>query len=199
MKSILLLITLTSSIFALSINSSLLKIHATLVPKIYLMDYKFKNKLKNNTITIAIMYKNRNYQEAKEFRNMIQNRYSDGIKTFKVKPFLVNYKDVTTSSANIYYLFPTDTNNIKKVIKKANSNQALTFSYLKDDLKHGVMISLSVSKKIKPLLNLDAIKSHQIVLRPVLVNISSIFIYDKGSSYNQLKIHGLYEYILYQV
>ena len=45
MKALLLLAIFLSSLFAHSINESLLNIHATVVPKLPLMDYQFKEKL----------------------------------------------------------------------------------------------------------------------------------------------------------
>ncbi len=182
MKTLILLLTLTSSIFALTINDSLLKVHATLVPKIYLMDYKFKDKLQNNTITIAIMYEANEYRDAKELQKKIQNKYKNGIKSYKIEATLVNYRNIQTARANIYYLLPSKSKEIKSVVKKAASENALTFSYLKDDLKYGVMISLNVSKKIKPLLNLKAIKENKIALRPVLIDISTIYLPNLGST-----------------
>jgi len=191
MKALLLFLLITSSIFASNINESLLSVHATLVPKISLMDYKFKEKIKENTITIAIMYKNSEYKDAKSLKKKIDNRYKNGIKTFKVKSIIVSYSDISQTDANIYYLFPSDKKNIKKSIEQASKNHALTFSYLKEDLKYGVMISLNISKKIKPVLNLSAIKLHKITFRPVLIDISTIFTYDGTSSLNKLKSRSL--------
>jgi len=199
MKTLLLLLILTSSIFALSINDSLLKVHATLVPKIYLMDYKFKDKLKNNTITIAIMYESNAYKHAKKLKGLIEDRYKNGIKSYSVQAKLVNYKNIQNSEANIYYLLPSKSKLVKTVVQKAASNGALTFSYLNEDLKHGVMISLNVSKKIKPLLNLEAIKTHKIALRPVLINISTIYTRELGSRIPlHLEIRGFNFYRVYK-
>lgn len=175
MKTLILLLTLVSSIFAVNLNDSLLKVHSTLLPKMYLMDYNFQKKLKDNTIIIAIMYANNEYKDAKRLRKMIETRYPNGIKTYNIQAKLIRYSNIQISRANIYYLFPTNTQKIKKVIKKAATNGAITFSYLQNDLKYGVMISLNVSKRIKPLLNLEAIKKNKIALRPILIEISTIY------------------------
>lgn len=187
-----------TSLFALTINESLLKIHATLVPKIYLMDYKFKDKLKDNSISIAIVYKDNEYSDAKNLKVMIQNRYKNGIQSYTIHPVLVNYKDIKNADANVYYLFPASKKEILSVIKKASIGHALTFSYHQDDLKYGVMISLNISKKIKPLLNLDAIKEHNIALRPVLIDISTIYLKDLESRHKLLNIQGFYNYSVMQ-
>ena len=182
---------MTFSLFGTTINQSLLKIHATLVPKIYLMDYKFKEKTLNNTITIAIMYKKNDYQSAKELQSLMRNRYKKGIKSYRVNPILVSYNDVDDTKANIYYLFPSDKKQIQKVVKKASLDDALTFAYQRDDLRYGVMISLSIAKKVKPLLNLESIKLHEISLRPMLLDISSIFVNDLGATLKEYNIRGV--------
>jgi len=200
MKILLLLITLTSALFSLSINESLLKVHATLVPKIYLMDYKFKNKLENDTIKLAIVYKESKFKDAQSLKNKILLRYKNGIKSYKVEPILIAYKNVQNSDANIYYLFPASKEEIKSAVKQANTNSAITFSYLKSDLNYGVMISLKISKKIKPILNLTAIKNNNIAFRPVLIDISTVFKQsDLGSTLNIFRLNNMYDNKIYSV
>jgi len=191
MKLLILLFLISSSLFSFTINESLLKIHATLVPKLYLMDYKFQDKLKENTISIALVYNENEYHDARDLQRMINSRYKNGIKTYKVKAILVTYKKISSINANVYYLFPANKKEVQHVISKANLNNALTFAYLKDDLKYGVMISLNISKKIKPLLNLEAIKRHNIALRPVLIDISTIYL-KASQSKEFLKIRSFY-------
>jgi len=199
MKILTLLALLTSSIFALTIDDSLLKMHATLVPKIYLMDYKFKNKLVNNTITIAIVYKSSEYLSAKSLQKKINNKYEKGIKSYKVSSKLVAYKDIEDSKANIYYLLPTSKETIQKTVSVAKKNHALTFSYLKSDLNYGVMISLNISNKIKPILNLNAIKLNHINLRPILLDISTIFRQSRDSLLDIYNMNSPYSFKSYYV
>ena len=175
MKIILLFIALVSSVFGLSINESMLKVHSVLVPKILLMDYNIQDKVKNNTIKIAIAYTRNEYKYASSLKNKIDARYKNGIKTYKVVTELVKYKNIKDINANIYYLFPSNKNNIKNTIKRAYKNNALTFSYRRDDLKYGVMISLNIAKKIRTVLNLDAVKKYEISVRPMLIEISDVY------------------------
>jgi len=175
MKYILLIFLLIQSVFGLSINESLLKIHAVLVPKIYLMDYDFKEKLKNNSITITILYDSNSYKSAVLLKNKIEAKYHQKIENYTIKTILLPYRKVTNSYANLYYLFPTNTKNIKRVIKQAQRVKALTFSYSKNDLKDGIMLSLEVGKKVKPIINLNAVKTHNITFRPILLKISNIY------------------------
>ena len=199
MRIFFLLFTLSASIFALTINESLLKVHSVLVPKLYLMDYKFQDKLKDNTITVALVYKDSQYKDAKSLKKQMDLKYIHGIRTYKVNPILVHYTQVQEQQANVYYLFPSNQSDIEKAIKQANSAKALTFSYLTDDLQYGVMISLNIANKIKPILNLSAIQTNNITLRPVLIDISSIYVHNPSSLLNQIKVRGFIEYRTYEV
>jgi len=175
MRYIFLLSFLISFSFAFSINDSLLKIHAVLLPKIYLMDYNFKNKIKDNTITIAILYDANSYRNAVSLDEKIKDRYKNKIQDYNVKTVLLPYNKVSTFNANLYYLFPSNIKNIKRTVKKAKEVKALTFSYLNNDLKDGIVLSLEIGKKVKPIINLNAAKSADITFRPVLLKISNIY------------------------
>jgi len=83
MKTIFFILFLVTTSFAFTINDSLLKIHATLLPKVYLMDYNFKNKIQNKTIVIAILYSNKTYKSAKSLKEKIASSYPNGINKYK--------------------------------------------------------------------------------------------------------------------
>jgi len=183
MKYILFLFMLVSNIFAISVNESLLKIHAVLIPKIYLMDYDFKEKIKHNSITIAILYEPHDYKNALLLEKEIEIKYHNKIEKYNIKTVLVNYKNINKAQANIYYLFPTTDKNIKKTITVSKEKHALTFSYLSKDLKNGVMMSLEIGSKVKPIINLGAVKSNNITFRPVLLKISHIYTNEKNALY----------------
>jgi len=175
MKFLLLIFLLFNSLFALSINESLLSIHATLLPKIPFMDYKYKEKLTGNAITIVVYYNKANYKSAKILKEKINLKYIDGIRNHPIDIKLLPYDAKENFKANIYYLFPSNDKNIKDILKKASLNKALTFSYSQNSLSLGCMISLNIKAKVKPIINLSAIKSNNISLRPVLLNISDIY------------------------
>ncbi len=176
MRYFVLLSFLVSFVFGLSVNDSLLKIHAVLLPKIYLMDSGFQEKIKDNTIKIAILYDSNSYRDAIFLKEKIEDRYHGKIQDYTVKTVLSPYSKIERCNANIYYLFPTNIKNIKKTVKKAEKINALTFSYLNHDLKDGIVLSLEIGKKVKPIINLSAAKSADITFRPVLLKISHIYV-----------------------
>lgn len=139
------------------------------------MDYKLEQKLNNNTIYIIIYYSNSSYKGAKLLKKKIDLKYKNGLKKFTVKTKLLSYSNKKITKANIYYLFPSSNKNIKTVLKNALTVGAITFSYSKSMLALGSMISINIGAKVKPIINLDAIKTNNISLRPVLLNISDIY------------------------
>lgn len=177
MRYIFTFLLFTSIVLSSSINESMLKIHATLVPKMLFMDYNFEEKISDNTISILISYDKSDYISAKQLQREIQYRYPNGLKSYKISIVLVPYSklDIYTKEMNIYYIFPSSDKNIDKVLKIAKRSNAFTFSYLNDNLENGVMCSLLIGSKVKPILNLDAIKSSNIIFRPVLLKISEIY------------------------
>lgn len=164
-----------TTLLSASINDSLLKIHATIVPKISLMDFDFEKKLVDNQISISIYYEKEEYKSALFLEELIKSKYPDGIKEYKIKITLVEYGTKKCKASNIIFLMPTEDEKIIKIVEEAKKHQTLTFSYLKDDLKNGVMLSLNIGANVKPIINLDAIKDSKITLRPILLKISQRF------------------------
>jgi len=141
------------------------------------MDYDLKSKIDNNIIFITIFYNQNDYKSAKSIKQDMETKYEDGLSKYSLSIELVLYsdKDIDNLNSNLYYLFPADKDDIEKVLKVAKKTKALTFSYNEDDLKYGVMSSVLIASKVKPILNLDAIKLNNITFRPILLKISKIY------------------------
>ena len=141
------------------------------------MDYDLKTKVVNDTVFISIFYNQSDYKNAKLFKQNIETKYEDGLSEYALSIELVLYseKNIDNLKSNLYYLFPANKQEIQKVLKVARKTKALTFSYNEDDLKYGVMSSVLIASKVKPILNLDAVKSNDITLRPILLKISKIY------------------------
>jgi hypothetical protein len=70
---------------------------------------------------------------------------------------------------------PATKEKMKKVLLLAQKNKILTFSYSKDDLAHGSILALNIGKKVKPIINLKALKESNISIRDVLLKISTVY------------------------
>jgi len=141
------------------------------------MDYDLKTKINKNTIFITLFYNQSDYKSAQSLKQNIETKYEDGLGKYSLSIKLVLYseKNIDNLNSNLYYLFPATKKEIQEVLKVAKKTKALTFSYNDDDLKYGVMSSVLIATKVKPILNLDAIKSNDITLRPILLKISKIY------------------------
>jgi hypothetical protein len=179
------IIILTLAVLVLSVppvvsatlSDDLLRIHATLLPKTILMDYKFKQKLAGNTILIHLLCRSANNFSAHKLRRYIQDKYKDGINGMPVDVSILNYDEVIGQlpPASLYYLFPAAPGQITSALKKIQPQERLVFAYDPEDLQYGAQIGLHIGRKIKPILNVDALKAGGITLRPALIKISELY------------------------
>jgi len=158
--------------FGAIINESILKIHATLLPKITFMDNDFDHKVQNQEISILIYYNENDYSSALALKDAIAKKYKDGIKGYTITSTLQKYNTNKTPHATIIYLFPSTSKNITTLTKYATQKKQLTFAYSKDDLALGVLFALTIGSDVKPIVNLDIMKESGINLRPTLLKIA---------------------------
>jgi len=181
MKIIFLILLLSTFVFSKTINNSLLKIHANIMPKVLLLEKNIKEKIKNNTINITIAYEESNYKEMKFLEQSIKREYPNGISGYEIKIEFIDYKAFKECNidTNILYIFPSSKENIKMLIKGYNDCNTITFASDKEYLKYDAMISIDVGKKVKPIVNLVAVKKFGIAFKPVLLSISKVFKYEE--------------------
>jgi len=165
------------SLYAYNINNSILKIHASIMPKIFLLAHGYENNIQNNTITITIAHNQTNQINARYLKNEILSKYKK-LSSYDIEVKIIKYKDIIScnKSTNILYLLPSNNKDLKRAVKVARGYHALTFSYAIDDLQNNAMISMNIGKSVKPILNLEAIKESNLSFKPVLLSISKIYI-----------------------
>ena len=47
--------------------------------------------------------------------------------------------------------------------------------YNNEDLEYGVMLSVKITNKVKPIINVDALKETDVTVRPVLLKVAEIY------------------------
>jgi len=159
-----------------TLRDDLLRIHANLLPKTILMDYKFEQKLEKNTIVIGLLSRKTNIFSARKLRKYILEKYKDGIKGIPVDVDIINYSEVDQilSPVSLYYFLPAGPQQITEALKKIH-RERLVFVYDPQELQYGAHIGLHVGRQIKPVINVDALKAGGITLRPALVKISELY------------------------
>ena len=154
-----------------------MQIHANLIPKIMMMDYDFSNRLVDDAISIAIVYENiQQKNDALELQRYMKVKYPDGISGHAIHLDFIAYKNVDLSlKHSFYYLLPSSEKNIKQALKVSNRQKALSFAYNSNDLQYGVMLSVKITNKVKPMINVDALKKTEITVRPILLKVAEIY------------------------
>jgi hypothetical protein len=147
------------------------------MPKILLLEHHIEKKIKNNEIHITIAYEESNYHDMKFLKKAIEDIYSNGISGYKIVVDFIDYNNFQkyNVNTNMLYIFPSSQANINKLIKEYKLCSAIIFASQKEYLKNNAMISIDVGKKVKPIINLDAIRSSGISFKPVLLSISKVF------------------------
>jgi hypothetical protein len=157
-------------------QDALLKIHATLLPKTVLMDYQFEQKLVNNAIVVGILCEKRGRFSAERLAKYILVKYKNGIKDYPVKVKIFYYDNLSgpAMAATIYYFMPAPANCISTALELLQ-DERLIFSSDPADLRLGTVISIMVQQRVKPVINIDALRKRNISLRPVIMKISKMY------------------------
>lgn len=159
-----------------TINDVLLQIHATLLPKTVLMDYQFARKLVNNAIAIGIVCEKKDLFYAERLSGYILAKYKNGIKDYPVEVKIFYYDELPNylTSSTIFYLMPASSAAIRTALESIQ-DERLIFAFNPSDLRLGAVVSVRVQHKIKPVINIDALKKRNISLRPVIMKISKMY------------------------
>lgn len=145
-KFILLLLTLVNLAFAYNYDDVLLKAQASIFPKIMLLDKKLPSKLIDGKIVYTIIYDKTDYLTAVEIKDFINTKYKGHLDKYDYKINLVefdNFSDKTEASA-IYVLKLGKY--VKQIADIAKIKGVISFSYDIDNLRQGLMFSLSIEK-----------------------------------------------------
>ncbi len=163
------------------LRQDLLRIHASIMPKTVFMDYDFKKRLVNGKIAVCILSKQNDIPQARELARYINKLYSNGINGFKITTNVVSYQKFIKSScpgATIFYILPAGRHIMEQVINKIGKS-GIIFTYSPRYLKYGAHVSLKIKYRVKPVINLEALKKSGISLRPALLRISDLYSPDR--------------------
>lgn len=166
-----------SSLHASGYSDTLLRIQSNIIPKMVLMDYNYKNKLQNGAIVITVLYDKKDRETAKKIQKIILNKYGKGIMNNPVKVKLINCDDFVKQKpkTTLLYILRMTPEKLKKVCNRGQEKNYIIFSYDKALLAYGANLSISVGKKVKPIINMASLKENNISFRPAMIAISEIF------------------------
>jgi len=165
-----LLLFVVVSVFAFDsmVQEKVVTLEAKLFPKIVKIDLNYKKKLINGKIIMALVYDTkRNEKLAEIFKKVIESGTESEIKIVML-PLNKISKNFT---AYVLFLNPY---NVKHFLKKGQNNK-LVFAYDSFLLSKGAMISLEIGQKVKPIININALKRSGIKINPLFVKLSKVY------------------------
>jgi hypothetical protein len=163
-------IFITLFLFSLLLFSSEIQIDAKIFPAIVKYDLKLKEKLIDGKIKISILYREDSQKKAKRLERLILRKYSPTIDLISEKEIFSKLKNTTA-----IYLFDLDYKYIEYVVQYAKKRSILTFSNNPSLLQYGVMTSILNKRRVRPVLNREAIRSSGISLSSTLLKVSFIY------------------------
>lgn len=174
---LIVMILTAGSAWATGLREDILKIHATIVPKMVLMDYRLKDKLADHTILVMVLCRQKDCYYARHFKSYLGKKYRQGINNIPVKVRIVPYGKFMkgqAAPATIYYLLPASGSVIRHAAHHIPGSP-LIFAYNCMDLNNDANISIKIGYKVRPVINLAALKARDISLRPAIIKISEMF------------------------
>lgn len=145
-KFILLFLTLVNLAFAYNYDDVLLKAQASIFPKIMLLDKKLSSKLIDGKIVYTIIYDKSDYLTAVEIKDFINTKFKGHLDKYDYKINLVEFDDFSDSTeASAIYVLKLD-KYIKQIADIARNKGVISFSYDINNLREGLMFSLSIEK-----------------------------------------------------
>ena len=181
---VLIFLVLTAAVTrAAGLKDDLLRIHANIVPKTVLMDYNFEEKLVNGHITVSVLCMKKDMYYARNLKKYIYSKYISGLEALEVMVNIETYRkfaEKPRSPCTIYYLLPASDSVIRSALKHLENSHTIIFSYDPAVLRNGAHISLLIGYRVKPVLNLPALKSSGITLRPAIIRISELYTPDSS-------------------
>ena len=177
MKRLFLLLFLASTLWGTSYSNALLEMHANILPKIILMDYGYKERLVKGEIVIRILYDDNQKVYGSKLEELLEKAYPGGIRNLKIEAASLAYDDYLAhpQRATMIYLLETDAKRISAAIRAARKEKSLVFAVNPLYLERGAHASLEIGQKVRPYLNISALKEDGISFRAALMRIAKLY------------------------
>ncbi|SFP57368.1 hypothetical protein [Hydrogenimonas thermophila] len=165
---LLFFIVVTVFAFESMVQEKVVTLEAKLFPKIVKIDLNYKKKLIDGKILMALVYDTKKNEKLAEiFKKAIENSNDSEIEIVLLP------LDKISKNFTAYVLF-LNPYNVKHFLKK-EQNDKLVFAYDSFLLSKGAMISLDIGEKVKPIINIHALKRSGIKINPLFVKLSKVY------------------------
>lgn len=164
----------TTMVSATDYDEDVLEIFSKLLPRFVIMsDQKLKIK---DQINICVVHEDIEKGAASSLIDKTTRNYPQGIKNYNVKLTQTDFTNLSTcNNSELLFLFNSSEKNINETLIYAKKQKTLTVSYDASLLANGVEVSLFLGRKILPYINVSALKKNSIMVDPILLRISKIY------------------------
>ena len=163
MRILLLILMLSSLVFAYSYKSVLLDAQVSIFPRIILLDKKVEEKLIDGKVVFTIVYDDRDYETALSIVNKIDESYKGKFGKYNYIIDLVKFSDLTKDTKATAFYMLNSSDSIAKVVQVAKEKRIAAFAYDTNNLKHGLLFSLVLEKSTVLYLNKDSLQSNKML------------------------------------
>ncbi len=155
-------------------DEDVLEIFSKLLPRFVIMSDQ-KAKIKDQ-ITICVLHEDVEEGVASRLIDKTIHNYPQGIKNYNIKLIQTDFTNLSScKNSELLFLFNTSEKNIDEALLYAKKQKTLTVSYDASLLTNGVEVSLFLGRKILPYINVNALKKNSIMIDPILLRISKIY------------------------
>lgn len=157
-------------------DSTLLKAHAKLLPKIMLLDKNVDKKLIGGKVRIVVVSGAKDMEAATEFKNQLLDTYEGKIMQYPLQIEIVESGDIDSiRQASALYALSLRDEQMVKVARLAKKEGIISFAYNHDDLSNGVLVSVRVETKTVIYFNRSAWEPDTIALRPEFFKVARAY------------------------
>jgi len=162
MRSLILILMLSSLAFGFNYNDILLKAQISIFPKILLLDKKIESKLIDGKVVFTVVYEDRDYDTALDIVNRIEESYKGKFEEFECIINTVKFSDLNKEIQATAFYTLNSSDNIAKVANIAKEKGIVTFTYDTNNLEEGLLFSLVFEKSTILYLNKESLVSNKI-------------------------------------
>jgi len=157
-------------------DSTLLKAHAKLLPKIILLDKGFDKKLVNGKVKIVVITNSKDMGSAIEFKNLIESSYKGKLMQFPLEVEIEDGDSLELSKrASAVYMMTLSSDQMQKALRLAKKENAVSFAYSLNDLSKGALVSVRVEAKTVIYFNRGSWDAESVQLRPEFFKIARAY------------------------
>lgn len=154
----------------------LLKIQANIYPRVMTLDRELEEKNPDGPVTLLVLHALEDLPAAEEIARGVEEKYLGLLDGLPFQVAVLAYRALEPETpASAFYLLSADEADMEKALEIARTRRLLTFSYEEKELERGVCVSSHVGSKIRPYVNVAAIRESGVRIDPTLYRVSKIY------------------------